>query len=98
MVIPETVELNGNTFNVTGIGERVFNSYIIKEIHIPKSITSLGEYAIESSSSMRLIKIEVDQDNPALFSDEGVLYDRKNQLCLLTHQLRRNANTPSRKE
>ena len=82
MVIPETVELNGRTFNVTGIGDRVFNSYIIKEIHIPKSITSLGEYAIESSSSARLVKIEVDQDNPAFFSDEGVLYDRKNSTML----------------
>lgn len=98
MVIPETVELNGRTFNVTGIGGRAFNSYIIKEIHIPKSITSLSEYTIENSSTRSLIKIEVDQDNPAFFSDEGVLYDRKIQLCLLTHALRRNANTPSRKE
>lgn len=75
MTIPETVEINGRKFNVIGIGERVFNSSRINEIYIPKSIISLGEYAISSYCS-RLVKIEVDVDNPVFFSYNGVLYDR----------------------
>lgn len=75
MIVPETVELDGKTFNVTGIGARVFSSYQIYEIHIPANIISLGEYAIDSNCS-RLTKIVVDENNPVFFSDGGVLYNR----------------------
>lgn len=75
MIIPEKVDLKGSTFNVTGIGESAFSSYLIREIYIPKSIVSLGEYAI-SSTCNQLVKIEVDEGNKFFFSDGGVLYDR----------------------
>lgn len=81
MVIPETVELNGRKFNVTGIGERVFGSPEIQEIHIPKSIIKLGEYAIDSYCSS-LVEIDVAEDNPVYFSYEGVLYDASTQTML----------------
>lgn len=74
MEIPETVELNGRKLNVIGIGERVFNSGGIQEIHIPKSIIKLGEYAIASGCTS-LTDIIVDEDNPVYYSHEGVLYD-----------------------
>lgn len=81
MIVPETIEIRDRTFNVTGIGGRVFASYLINEIYIPKSVTSLGEYAVESTCS-NLTKIEVDEDNPRYFSDGGVLYDRKTATML----------------
>lgn len=83
MIIPETVELNGRTFNVTGIGERTFASYLIQKIRIPKSIIKLGEYAIESYGCTSLIEIDVDEDNPVYFSHDGVLYQRTTQTMLV---------------
>lgn len=74
--IPEKVELNGKSFNVTGIGESVISSYLIKEVYLPKSVTKLGNYAISPSDCSRLEKIEVDEANPVLFSDGGVLYNK----------------------
>lgn len=81
MTIPETVELKNRTFNVVGIGERVFFNYIIREIHIPKSIVSYGQNAI-LGACYRLVKIEVDEDNPVLFSDNGILYNRTTSTML----------------
>lgn len=82
MNIPETVELKGRIFNVTGIGRRVFDSFDIKEIYIPKSVIQIGEYAIESSTCLHLEKIEVDKENPKYFSNGGVLYDRTTSTLL----------------
>ncbi len=76
MEIPEVFENKGRIYNVTGIGGRSFTSYMIREIHIPRNITSIGEYAIESYSCYNLSNIDVDSENPAFFSDGGVLYDR----------------------
>lgn len=81
MEIPEEVEFKGKTYAVTGIGDRVFSSNIIREIYIPKSIMTLGENAI-SSGCRSLTKIQVDEDNPKLFSDNGVLYDRMTSTML----------------
>ena len=82
MTIRETVVLNGREFNITGIGKRVFASSMIDEIHIPKTITKLGEYAISPSGCTSLTKIEVDGENPIFFSDGGVLYDRSTSTLL----------------
>ncbi|MDE6303690.1 MAG: leucine-rich repeat domain-containing protein, partial [Paramuribaculum sp.] len=74
MTIPETVEIHGRNYNVTGIGERVFQSSVIQKIHIPKSIVKIGEFAITSDCGS-LTEIEVDENNPVYFSHEGVLYN-----------------------
>ncbi|MDE6289080.1 MAG: leucine-rich repeat domain-containing protein, partial [Muribaculaceae bacterium] len=82
MIVPETVELNGRTFSVSGIGSRVFASYTINEIFIPKSITSISEFAIESNACLFLKSVVVDENNPNYFSEGGVLYDRANSVML----------------
>lgn len=79
MFIPETVQYNNRTFNVVGLGERLTENIRISEIHIPKSVTTIGEYAC---CSKYLKKIEVDPENPVFFSHEGVLYNRNTSTLL----------------
>ena len=46
IVISESVEYNGATYNVTIIGDKAFyDCYGLKSVVIPNSVTSIGEYA-----------------------------------------------------
>ncbi len=69
--IPET--LGG--YPVTTLPEFLFqNDSDITGIFIPASVTSIGRGAFENCSD--LISINVDKNNPAYTSVEGVLYDK----------------------
>lgn len=79
LIIPETVQYNNRTYNVIGLGERLTQDTRVTEIHIPKTITKIGEYAC---SGYLVEKIEVDPENSVFFSHEGVLYNRNTATML----------------
>ena len=45
IVIPASVDYNGNTYSVTSIGEDAFWRTSITSITIPEGVTSIGKYA-----------------------------------------------------
>lgn len=60
--IPASINYNGTQYTVTFLREDAFsNHYNIQTITIPKTITRIGNYALPSSSNMRVI---VEADNP----------------------------------
>ena len=60
--IPASINYNGTQYTVTFLREDAFsNHYNIQTITIPKTITRIDNYALPSSSNMRVI---VEADNP----------------------------------
>ncbi len=58
IVIPESVEYNGNTYSVTGIGERAFEyCRDLTSVVIPNSVTSIGILAFDQCSSLTSVVI-----------------------------------------
>ena len=58
ITIPETIEIEGITYNVSSIGERAFlNCTGLTEITIPNSVTSIGESAFYECSGLTEITI-----------------------------------------
>ena len=58
VVIPETVEYKGETYDVTSIGNSAFsNCWSLTSIEIPNSMTSIGSYAFDSCSGLISITI-----------------------------------------
>ena len=58
IVIPKTIEYNGNTLNVTKIGENAFyNCADLTNIEIPNSVTAIGMYAFSDCTNLTSIKI-----------------------------------------
>ena len=55
--IPSTVTYNGNTFEVTSIGNNAFYDCNLTSINIPNSVTSIGEYAFTGCSALTSINI-----------------------------------------
>ncbi len=49
-VIPESVDYDGNTYAVTGIGDDAFEYSTIKTVSIPETITKIGSYAFSDCS------------------------------------------------
>ena len=63
--------------NVETIGNNAFeNCSGLTSVSIPDSVTSIGGDAFSGCSN--LIKIETDAENPNYFSQNGILYSRKN--------------------
>lgn len=58
---------------LTCIEDRAFQNTRLESIHIPASVTSIGEYAFRSISE--LSAINVAEGNTKYFSDNGVLYN-----------------------
>lgn len=79
VVIPETIEYNGNTYVVNSIGSRVFQGCnTVTSITIPKTVTDIfidtdneSIYCVKSLKS-----IIVDPENPNFCSKDGVLYNK----------------------
>ena len=58
IVIPETVEWNGNEYSVTRIGDKAFGgSREMASITIPSSVTSIGEQAFSQCNGLTSITI-----------------------------------------
>ena len=51
VVIPTTIEINGNTYDVTSIGDNAFYRCSALSITIPDSVTSIGNYAFYGCST-----------------------------------------------
>ena len=63
--------------NVKTIGNNAFeNCSGLTNVSIPDSVMSIGSNAFSGCSN--LIKIETDVENPNYFSQDGILYSRKN--------------------
>ena len=66
VIIPDTV---------TDLGDYAFfGCSSLTEITIPASVTAIGDYVFDTTE--RLVKFEVDPDNPSYQSPDGVLYDK----------------------
>ena len=58
VVIPESVNINGNTYPVTSIGEFAFqNCYGLTSVTIPNSVTSIGESTFRRCSGLTSVTI-----------------------------------------
>lgn len=64
--------------NVTTVGDMAF-AYIprLRHVEISKGVTSLGKRVFDSNGSSSLSRIEVDAENPAYSSMDGVLFDKQ---------------------
>ena len=78
IVIPERVEIDGDTFNVISIGEYAFYySTELTKITIPNSVTSIADYAFEYCTELKVLIIadgnnELDTDLGSLFYDSPI--------------------------
>lgn len=56
--IPETVEYEGETYTVTGIGEKAFyNMKTITQVSIPATIKNIASYAFQNATGIQEVKI-----------------------------------------
>ena len=75
VVIPETVEIDGKTYTVTNIDYGAFgNCKDLNSIYLPKSINTFNSYSLDNCHS--LTEINVDEENPAYSSVDGVLFNK----------------------
>jgi hypothetical protein len=49
VVIPETVEIKGKSYKVTGIASAFMDSFLLKEITIPSSVIEICLYILQLS-------------------------------------------------
>jgi hypothetical protein len=68
--------------SVTSIGEEAFVECSLTSITIPNSVTSIGKWAFEDCTS--LTAINVNSDNTAYSSQDGVLYN-KNKTAIIQY-------------
>jgi BspA type Leucine rich repeat region (6 copies) len=89
VTIPSTI----NGLPVTSIGDDAIYNPSLTSVMIPKSVTSIGNYAFLDDFS--LAAINVDVSNPTYSSSDGVLFD-KDQVTLVEFPPGRSGTTPSR--
>ena len=79
-LLKANTQINGHypvNNDTTVIADAAFNGCTgLTSIFIPDSVTSIG--GDEFSGCSNLIKIETDAENPNYFSQDGILYSRKN--------------------
>lgn len=69
VVIPETVEYEGESYTVTGIGEEAFNNcWGIKSVTLPSTLQSIGKLAFGYCTSLRSVVIP---DEVTVIDDEA---------------------------
>ena len=56
IIIPEIVEYEGKTYNVTSISDYAFNKTEIKNIVIPKSVTMIGSNSFIDNKILKSIR------------------------------------------
>ncbi|MCQ2244075.1 MAG: leucine-rich repeat domain-containing protein [Bacteroidaceae bacterium] len=85
MVIPETIEYDGETYTVTRIG--YCRADYITNVYIPKTVTSINKQSFEvynviseilsKEPECYLDNFYVAEDNPSFTSVDGVLYNKE---------------------
>ena len=56
IIIPEAVVFDEHTYRVTSIGEKAFaDSYSLKSVTIPDSVTEIDSFAFENCSNLKTI-------------------------------------------
>lgn len=59
VIIPETTEINGTTYEVDGIANNAFqNNPYIEKVIVPANITRVGIYSFENCSSLKEVTFE----------------------------------------
>ena len=89
LIIPSEVNYGGETYIVTGMSDMAFDGCELTKVRIPKTINhfvngALSDEPLCGSSSNRnpfirctaLELIEVDEDNPIMSSEGGILYNK----------------------
>lgn len=76
IVIPSNVEIDGETYMVTGIDSSAFfHCTDLVEVFVPKTIVKIALHAFDYCVNLRAIN--VDDDNQAFACRDGVLYNKK---------------------
>ena len=58
VIVPETVEYDGETYTVTGIGDEAFNNcWGLKAVSLPSTLQSIGKLAFGYCTSLRSVTI-----------------------------------------
>lgn len=77
VVIPEMID----GYTVTELGEQLFfGKYGVVTVGIPKTVTTIGKWSYVFSYCHDLVAINVDSENPAFCSVDGVLYDKDKEV------------------
>ena len=75
VVIPASIEIGLETYPVVAIQDYAFYGCTnLSNVHIPKSVETIGENSF--SESPLLVRINVANESPYFFSDDGVLLDK----------------------
>lgn len=66
--------------SISFIGDYVFSGLTLESIFIPKSIEYIGNHVFEGSRYLK--EINVDKENKNFKSNDGILYDKKEEVLL----------------
>lgn len=81
VTIPETVNLYGDEYRITGIGENAFyGCNRLTQVTIPKSVTNIGENAFAYCNALK--EINVESGNTAYCSEDGVLFNKDKTILI----------------
>ncbi|MBR6980251.1 MAG: leucine-rich repeat protein [Prevotella sp.] len=81
VVVPETVDIGGESRPVTAIGDYAFlGATSLTSVTLPTTVTFIGSTPFANST--RLTDITVADDNPAFCSDDGVLFNKSRTILI----------------
>lgn len=89
LTIPDTFTINNQTYNVTSIDGKAFDSSNVTTIILPQYLTSVGEGFLDNNNS--ITNIEVNANNTLFTSVDGVLYDGTGETLIRYPKARTNA-------
>lgn len=70
--IPKTVEYNGITYTVTGIGDEAFKDYAVDYIKLPETIVSIGKKAFYNSNCSVVLPSSIKEIGDSAFANDDM--------------------------